>query len=79
MQKGTFFIYYYLGMGETIIVNSDGSLSQSKRKAIGNIEWIDIKKYKGRWSVLQTTWVILLCIPFYGWAVGILFFRPLES
>ena len=64
----------FLAMGESIIVNSDGSLSQSKRKTIGNTDWIDIKQFKGRWSVLQITWVILLCIPIYGWVVGILFF-----
>lgn len=64
----------FLAMGESIIVNSDGSLSQSKRKTIGNIDWIDIKQFKGRWSVLQIIWIILLCIPIYGWVVGILFF-----
>ena len=64
----------FLAMGESIIVNSDGSLSQSKRKTIGNTDWIDIKQFKGRWSVLQIIWVILLCIPIYGWVVGILFF-----
>lgn len=61
-------------MGERIIVNSDGSFSQLEKKTIGNIDWLDFKQYKGKWSPLQIIWIILLCIPVFGWCVAILFF-----
>lgn len=71
--------FFFLIMGDCIIVNSDGSLSQSKKKTIDNIDWSDNKQFKGRLSVLQIIWVILLCIPIYSWGVGILFFLIFRS
>lgn len=61
-------------MGESMILNSDGSLSLSNKKTVGNIDWIDIKQFKGRWSTHQILWIILICIPIFGWGVGLLFF-----
>ena len=61
-------------MGEKIIINSDGSVSQSVKKTIGNIDWIDIKQFQGRWSVLQIILIILLMIPLFGWGIAIIFF-----
>ena len=61
-------------MGERIIVNSDGTFSQSEKKTIGTIDWLDFKQFKGRWSAIQIIWIILLCIPVFGWGVAILFF-----
>lgn len=61
-------------MGESIIVNSDGFLSRSEKKTINNIDWIDFKQFKGKWSVPQIIWIILLCVPVYGWGVAVLFF-----
>lgn len=63
-----------LFMGERIIVNSDGSLSQSEKKTISNLDWLDFKQFKGKWSAPQIIWIILLCIPIFGWGVAILFF-----
>ena len=71
---GEGYIIIFLFMGEKIIVNSDGSLSQSEKKTISNLNWLDYKQFKGKWSVLQIIWIILLCIPIFGWGVAILFF-----
>ena len=71
---GEGYIIIFLFMGERIIVNSDGSLSQSEKKTISNLNWLDYKQFKGKWSVLQIIWIILLCIPIFGWGVAILFF-----
>lgn len=59
-------------MGSPFYINHDGSVTQSSRKAINNIDWLDYKQYKGKFSFLQIIFLIVCVFPVYGWIIGLI-------
>jgi len=59
-------------MGSPFYINHDGSVTQSSRKAINNIDWLDYKQYKGKISALQIIAHIICLFPFFGWGLAVI-------
>lgn len=59
-------------MGNPFYINNDGSVTQSSKRYINNIEWLDYKQYKGKWSTGQVIACIICLFPIYGWLLGLL-------
>lgn len=59
-------------MGNPFYINNDGAVTQSSKRFINNIEWLDYKQYKGKWSTSQVIACIICLFPIYGWVIGLL-------
>lgn len=59
-------------MGNPFYINNDGSVTQSAKRYINNIEWLDYRKYKGKVSAIQIIAHIICLFPIFGWGLGVL-------
>lgn len=65
-------MHYSYSMGKPFYINDDGSATQSSKRYINNIEWLDYKQYKGKRSAIQVIACVICLFPIYGWGVGLL-------
>lgn len=59
-------------MGESFVVNRDGSVTNSVCRNINSIDWIDFKQLKGRYSWVEILTMVICVVPVYGWGLFIL-------
>lgn len=60
-------------MGDTFLINNDGSVSRSSlAKVINNIQWLDYKQEKSKYSAVQIAFIVLCIFPIYGQIIYIL-------
>lgn len=60
-------------MGAAFLINKDGSVSHYPTiKVINNIEWLDYKQEKGKYTVTQIAFLILCIFPIYGQLIYLL-------
>lgn len=60
-------------MGNAFLINKDGSVSHCPLiKVINNIEWLDYKQEKGKYSAAQIVFIVLCIFPIYGQLIYIL-------
>ena len=60
-------------MGESFYINKDGSVTHnSDRKTVNNIDWLDYKQEKSKYSAAQIGFIVLCIFPIYGQLIYLL-------